>query len=82
MHEIIPVFYSDVIKKAKRWDSDTSKCVKSLTNRIHKGYDLTTMVHSLIHGYFVKNVDNLLAQPQPVDPTSNSFSIVTSCTVN
>ena len=52
-------------------NSDTSKFVKSLKNRIHKGYDLTTIVHSLIHGYFAKSVDNLLAQPQPVGPTSN-----------
>ena len=43
--------YGDVINKAKKFKSDTSKLVKSLKNLIHKGYDLSTIVYSLNHVY-------------------------------
>jgi len=45
------------------------KSVKSLKNRIRKGYDLATIIHSLIQLYFAKNIDHLLVQLK--DPTSN-----------
>ena len=43
--------YGDVINKANKFNSDTSKLVKSLKNLIHKGYDLSTIVYSLSHVY-------------------------------
>jgi hypothetical protein len=43
--------YGDVINKAKKFKSDTSKLVKSLKNLIHKGYDLSTIVYALSHAY-------------------------------
>jgi hypothetical protein len=50
-----------VINKAEQFKSDTSKS-KSLIYLIRKGYDLATIVHSLMHVYFAKNIDNLLVQ--------------------
>ena len=62
-------FNGDVINNAKTFKSDTSKLVKSLKNLIRKGYDLSTIVHSLKQVYFANNIDNLLVQL--VSPTSN-----------
>ena len=42
----LPSCYGDVFNNVKKFTFDTSKLVKSFTNIVHKGYDLTTMVHS------------------------------------
>jgi hypothetical protein len=42
--------------------SDISKLVKSMENRIRKGFDLAIIVHSLRQVYFAKNIDNFLVQ--------------------
>jgi hypothetical protein len=39
--------------------SDISKFVKSVINLIRKGYNLTTIAHSLRQDYFSKNIDTV-----------------------
>jgi hypothetical protein len=40
-----------------------------LKNLIRKGYDIATIVGSLMQVFLAKNIDNLLVQPD--DPTKN-----------
>ena len=56
------MFYGDVISKAKRVKSDTSKLVKPLKNLFRKSYDIAIIVHSLKQRqvYFAKNLLVLL----------------------
>jgi hypothetical protein len=49
-----PCCYCDVINKAKKLKSDTSKLVKFLKNLIRKDYDLAIIVNSLRQVYFAK----------------------------
>ena len=55
-----PCFYGDLINIAKIFKSDTSNLVKYMKNLIRKGYDLTTIVNSLMQVYFAKKIDILL----------------------
>ena len=52
----------EVINKAKELKYDTSKLVKSLKILFRKGCDLATIVDSLRHIKFTKNINNLLIQ--------------------
>ena len=45
--------------KANKFKSDISKFVKSVINLIRKGYNLTTIAHSLRQDYFSKNIDTV-----------------------
>jgi len=49
-----------LINIAKIFKSDTSNLVKYMKNLIRKGYDLTTIVNSLMQVYFAKKIDILL----------------------
>ena len=66
-----PCLYGDVINKAQKFKCHISKCVKSLNNRIRKGYDLATIFdsQSLRQILLGGNIDNLLVQL--VGPTGN-----------
>ena len=59
-HDAIHSRSGDIINRAKKFKSDSSKHVKSLKNLICKSYDLATIVDSLRQVYFTNNVDNLL----------------------
>ena len=63
-----PDFYCDVINKGQKFKSEISSH-KVIENLIRKGYDLTTIVHSLMQVSFAKNIDNMLVQL--LDPISN-----------
>ena len=63
------MFYGEVIKKSKMLESDTSKHIQFLKNRIRKRYDWATIVESLRQAYIVENIGELLVQL--VGQTSN-----------
>jgi predicted nucleotidyltransferase len=50
----IPCVYGSVLSRTEMAKSDISKLVKSMENRIRKGFDLAIIVHSLRQVYFAK----------------------------
>ena len=54
-----PCFYGDFFNIDKMVKSDTSNLVKYMINLIRKGYDLATIVDSLMQVYFAKKIETL-----------------------